>query len=112
MNMIAGLDDVPSKAGSFKLSIDRLVRLSVPKSFTAKDITKLRRDCEIFLERLKNDPKKLQNFMNLAASGNLSDAQVVASELRITEEDFEKEGGGWIVLLLIVVFLLLAHDAK
>jgi hypothetical protein len=50
--------------------------------------------------------------MQLANSGNLCAAQSIAEELKLTEEDFEKEGGGWIVILLIVVFILIAHEAR
>jgi len=111
MNMIAGITDIASNAGSFNLSFDELVRITVPK-FTPRDLTKLRRDCEILLERLKSNPEKFQQFVKSANSGDLLAAQAIAKELKLTESDFEKEGGGCIWVLVIIIILLCTKSAK
>lgn len=112
MNIIAGVTDLASKVGSFNTAVDHAVRIAVPKAFTARDLAKFRRDCEIFLERLQANPKDFQDFLKEASAGNFSAAQNIAKRIRITEEDFEREGGGWVVVVLIIVFLLIAHEAK
>lgn len=112
MNIIAGITGHTSKAGSFNLEVDRIIRMAVPKTFKSSDIAKFRRDCEIFLQRLQDSPKGFQDFLKEASAGNFGAAQAIAERVKITEEDFEREGGGWVVVVLIVVFLLIAHEAK
>lgn len=109
MNIIAGITDIPLNAGSFKTSIDQVINIAAPKSFTARDVAKLRRDCEILLERIKSNPKKIQTLLKLASSGNRTAVQAIAKELKLTEKDFEQEGGGcWMLLWFIIVILAFA----
>jgi hypothetical protein len=112
MKIVAGLADIASTLGSFKLSSEQLVRIDVPKAATDADIAKLRRDFEIFLERVKKSPDQFGNLMKLANSGNLSGAQALAQELRLTEEDFQKEGGGWIWVIVIIIIILCTRKAN
>lgn len=58
------------------------------------------------MERLKRSPEKFQQLANLANAGNLSAAQAIVTELKLTEADFEKDGGGFIVLLIIFIIIL------
>jgi hypothetical protein len=102
MNVTASLTDIGSKSGSLNTSIDHAIRIAAPKSFTDKDLAKLRRDCEIILDRIKNHPDKMQAMMKLVFSGDLSGAQRLAKELKLAEADFEKEGGGCFILLCLI----------
>ena len=109
MNVIAGLTDINSKSGSLNVSIDHAIRIAAPKSFTEKDLAKLRRDCEIILDRAKNNPDRMQAMMKLVFAGDLSGAQTIGKELKLTEADFEKEGGGcWILLIWVVYVIVIA----
>jgi len=109
MNVTASLTDINSKSGSLNASIDHAIRIAVPKSFTNKDLAKLRRDCEIILDRAKKNPDKMQAMMKLVFSGDLLGAQAIAKELKLTEVDFETEGGGcWILLIWVVYVIVIA----
>jgi hypothetical protein len=112
MKIVAGLADIASTLGSFKLSSNRLLNIEVPKTAADGDITKLRRDCEILLERIKRSPGEFRNLVRLASSGNLPRAQALVQELKLTEEDFEKEGGGCFWLLVIIIIILCAREGK
>lgn len=115
MNIVLGFTDIPSKSGSLTTAIDQVIRVAAPKSFTNKDFTKLRRDCEIILERIKANPDKMQVLMKSAFAGNLPDAQAVAKELKLTEADFEKEGGGCFILLglaFVILFEIVKHKVE
>ncbi len=113
MNIVVGLAGVSSTSvGTFNLSIDQLVRLAVPESFAAPEIAKVRRDCEILLERLKSHPEGFQDLMKLAKSGDLSAVHALAKELKLTESDFEKEGGGFFLLVVLAILVLIYVDRK
>lgn len=104
MNVTIGFTEIPSKSGSHSVSIDSLMSLVTPKSFTKRDVKKLRRDCEIVLDRIAKHPDKITTLMKLTLSGDLGGAQAIAKELKLTEADFEKEGGGcWCLILLLVI---------
>lgn len=110
MNLILGLAGASSKRnGSVNLSLDRLIRMSAPKSFTAREVAKVRRDCEILLERLKDDPKGFQSLVKVANSGDMSAARKLAKKMKLTELDFEKEGGGCFFLLFVLFILVLIY---
>jgi|HubBroStandDraft_6_1064221.scaffolds.fasta_scaffold270016_1 hypothetical protein len=110
MNIVVGLADVSSRSvGSFNLSIDQLVRIAVPESFGAPEVAKVRRDCEILLERIKGHPEGFQDLVKLANSGDLSAVHALAKKLKLTEPDFAKEGGGCIFLLVCLGILVLAY---
>ena len=109
MNITASFSGIHAKSGSLDASLDHAIRIAAPESFTDKDLVKLRRDCEIILDRAKTNPGKMQAMMKLVFSGDLSAAQAIAQELRLTEADFEKEGGGcWILLIWVIYVLVIA----
>lgn len=109
MNVLAGLTDIPGKSGSLTASLDRAIRIAAPKSFTDKELGKLRRDCEIFLSRISQHPDKMLALMKAVTSGDLAGAQAIAKDLKLTEADFEKEGGGcWILLIWCIYVVVLA----
>jgi len=109
MNITASLNEIPTQSGSLKASLDRAIRIAAPQSFTDKDLVKLRRDCEIILDRAKTHPEKMQAMMKLVFAGDISGAQKIARELKLTEADFEKEGGGcWILLIWVIYVIVIA----
>jgi hypothetical protein len=51
----------------------------------------------------------MQAMMKLVFSGDLLGAQAIAKELKLTEVDFETEGGGcWILLIWVVYVIVIA----
>jgi|GEM_PF-1746449 len=114
MNITVGLTEIASKIGSFDAAYDKVVHMAAPKSFTKKDLMKLRRDCELFLERIEKNPEQIQAVINLGLSGKLQAANDIVNKLKLREEDFEKEGGGfiWIIIIIIIIILVSTQDAK
>jgi hypothetical protein len=107
MNIIAGLSEIATNLGSSKLSLDHIARLAAPNSVTDQDLAKLRRDCEIVAARLQASPEKLKSLIQSGIGGDLVASSEIIQELKLTEEDFEREGGGfaWLVLLLVVLII-------
>jgi len=112
MNITVGLTEIASKIGSLDTAFDTVVRIAAPKSFTKTDLTKLRRDCELFLERIEKNPEQIQAVVNLGLSGKLQAANDIVNKLKLREEDFEKEGGGFIIILILIVILICASASE
>jgi hypothetical protein len=112
MKFIAGLSEINSKTGDFDTPYSEIVDIISPKNLTDKDFKKLLRDCEIILSRVKENPQQIQKLINLGLSGETLPMVKIKKELKLTEEDFTKEGGGWIWLLILLILLLLPKCAK
>jgi hypothetical protein len=112
MNIIAGLTEATTKIGTYDAAFDQLVRITAPKSFTKKELTKLSRDCELFLDRIRKSPEQIQALMSLGLAGNLQGTNDILNKLKLREEDFEKEGGGCIWLLVIIIIIICTKQAK
>jgi len=113
MNIIAGLTDAPSHAGSFALTADRIVRMAAPTSFTAQDVAALQRDCEILMQRARANPDKLEKLLNLASAGDLAGARRVANELQLVSHGSGHDGVDFvIVIILIIILVCVATDAR
>lgn len=111
MNILVGLSELTTNLGSSKLSVDHLARLAGPNSVTDQDITKIRRDCEIVAERLQANPEKIKTLIKSCMDGDLLTGNDVIRELKLTEEDFEREGGGFAWLVALLVLLIIAGSA-
>lgn len=111
MNVIAGISDTTFSISSFQTSLDQAIRIAAPKKYGPKEMKKLRRDCEILIDRLNKNPALFQKFMTLALAGNIAGASKVVVELKLTEQDFESEGGGCFILLVACCLLCVAVAA-
>jgi len=109
MNIAFALTDIATAAGSFATSRDLRCRVAMPNALSVKDIAKLRRDCEILLGRLTNNPKAFQKLVTAVSGGDLVAADAIIDELKLGESDVEKEGGG---MLLAIWILILTHVVK
>jgi hypothetical protein len=107
MNLLFGLTDIATKLGSSNATTDELIRLAAPKSFSAKDLAKMRQDCEILLDRSKKSAGDFQALVTAGLSGDLNKAGELATKLKLREEDFENEGGGVILVILVIAIVLL-----
>ena len=113
MKLIVGLSELPAPVSGFKIVTDRVAHIAVPGTFTAKDLGKLRRDCELLRDRIEKNPRKMQALVQHGLAGDEQAVADLAEELKLREEDFEKEGGGWIwVIVALACCLLLRGDTK
>jgi hypothetical protein len=114
VNIIAGVTEVAVKTGSFNTAFDQVVRIAAPRLPTGKDLTKIRRDCEILVQRIQKEPGKVQELLKAGLAGNMLAGRKLLGELKLTEKDFEAEGGGcwfFVVLAVIVILFVVTWDS-
>lgn len=109
-----GIANKSIAAGTLSLSVDDTVRVTVPKSPTRDDLQRLRRDCEIILDRVEKRPAELLKILNEVGAGDLATATTTLSAAKLTEEDFLREGGGvaWLAVLVFLAAMAYAKNAK
>ena len=107
MNIIAGLSEIAAKAGSSNISLDQIVRIAAPKTFSKKDLNNLQRDCEALLQRIQKNPAKVQTLIKLGLAGNISAAADIARELKLGKGGSDTGQGGFIIIVIIVIIILI-----
>jgi hypothetical protein len=114
MDIVLGLNSSKAaKFGSLTGSITDVVQLAFPKTLNTADLAKVKRDCEIVLDRLQKNPKAFQQIVQLTSAGKAPDARKIIKTLKLTEADFEKEGGGcWFLIGVLVILVLIYVDRK
>lgn len=112
MNIIAGLSEIAAKAGSSNITLDQIVRIAAPKSFSKKDLIKLQRDCEILLECIRKNPEKVQALIKLGLAGNMLAAADVARELKLGKGNSDTDQGGFIIIVIIIIIILVASAGE
>jgi hypothetical protein len=89
------------------LAVDRSISIALPLENRADVVARIARDCEIILERIQQDPKAVEGLVSAVTAGDLVRAKEIGKGVKLTEPDFEREGGGAFWLVIIVGALLL-----
>ncbi|MCX6352193.1 MAG: hypothetical protein NTX03_10060 [Bacteroidetes bacterium] len=107
------VEGLKGKAGSINIPVEFSTFLSV-KEIGTKDTTKLLKDCEILVAKLKKTPEVFTELIKHFNKYEWEKAVDVLKKNKLMEEDFEKGKGGVVglAILLFVVVMLYSCPAK
>lgn len=101
--LIIGYENGDYKVGGFSSNQQILSNLDISGMEIPGSVKKIRRDCELFIEKIDNDPMQFEEIFGHMMSGSMEDAKVCCEKVGLYEEDFERDGGGLLHLVAVAV---------
>ena len=112
VHSVVTLSGFKHTTGGFTISRDHVVRVEMPEHFTTEDIQRFRNDAELLTARLRESPEEMKALLDTAIQGNIRQAQQIAQNLKLTEDDFSAQGGGLIGLIILGIIILIALEGE
>ena len=113
---VIGLSGVEANIGGTRFVSDRILRLDLPPTLSAKELDLMHNDLEGITAISRQHPEKTIAILKAASKHDFAAASKLANDIGLNEENLVKRGGGQvgvavgILVVLVVAAALMSGD--